>query len=139
MPPGEWRALLAGVGDGERGPLAEGAAVGCEGQRLTGGDQLPDPLAGELDDEVPGCSFDAGEEGAVRTQAGVPHHGALGDVGFGQELLCEPPEQCLAGIDVGAVHGYLSGVPSTTMRTPGCSPAAATWPAMAAASGSGWR
>src|SRR5215813_4078458 len=128
------------------GPAAGNAAhsrklrpLGAKGSASPVATSLLDPVGGKLDDKVPSGSFDAGEEGAVRTQAGVPHHGALGDAGFGEELLCELPEQGLAGVEVGAVHGCLSGVPSTVMCTPGCSPAAATWPAMAATSGSGWR
>jgi hypothetical protein len=45
---GEQRPPFGGVGDWERGPLAEGAAVGREGQCLTGGGQLADPVGGKL-------------------------------------------------------------------------------------------
>ncbi len=69
---GEQRPPFGGVGDRERGPLAEGAAVGREREGLAGGGQLADPVGGKLDDEVPGGPFDAGEEGAVRAGRGTP-------------------------------------------------------------------
>jgi hypothetical protein len=43
---GQKRPPFAGVGDWERGPLTEGAAVRREGQGLAGGDQRCDPVGG---------------------------------------------------------------------------------------------
>jgi len=69
---GEQRPPFAGVGGWERSPLAKAAAVGREGQCLTGGDQLADPVGGKLDDKVPSGSFDAREESAFARRQGYP-------------------------------------------------------------------
>src|SRR5215813_6162817 len=119
------------------GPAAGNAAhsrklrpPGAKGSASPVATSLLTRWAGSLTIRCPVVRSTHAKKAPFARRQGYPHHGALGDAGFGEELLCELPEQGLAGVDVGAVHGCLSGVPSTVMCTPGCSPAAATWPAM---------